>query len=183
MHLADLHWQHFQGQRIWDSQHRNFTTFPASALGWLHVPIISSSLSEKTGAASANQTSQKKKFKTYLMSLKTVNVSLALNDEGWIPCLALGTSGHRHPEGRMEKVLCLQLLAPGIFSPLPLINMQKVTGQVMEYPIFPLLSSSGGFGCTGEGSGGSGCPLLHIPALSATATSHVLLPWALVRMI
>lgn len=51
----------------------------------------------------------------------------------------------------------------------------------MEYPILPLLSSPGGFGCAGEGSGGSGSPLSHIPALYATAILCVLLPWALVR--
>lgn len=88
-----------------------------------------------------------------------------------------------HPEGRLEKLLCLQLLAPGMFLPLLLSNMQKVHGQVTEYPIFPLLSSPGGFDRAREGSGGSGSPLSHIPALSATATSCVLLPWALVRVI
>lgn len=105
-----------------------------------------------------------------------MNVSLALNDEGWIPCLQLGTSGHRHPEGRLEKLLCLQPLAPGMFSPLLPGNMQKVQGRVMEYPIFPLLASPGGFGWAGEDSGGSGSSLSHIPALSATATSRVQLP-------
>lgn len=95
----------------------------------------------------------------------------------------LGTGNIRiwHPEGRLEKLLCLQLVATGMFLPLLLSNIQKVHAQVMEYPIIPLLSSPGGFGCAREGSGGSGSPLSHIPALSATATSHVLLPWALVR--
>lgn len=96
------------------------------------------------------------------MILKAVNVSLALNDEAWTPCLELGTSGHRY-EGRLEKILCLQLLAHGMFSPLLLNDMQKVHGQVMEYPILPLLSSPGAFGCIGEGSGGSGCPLSQHP--------------------
>lgn len=137
--------------------------------------------SEKAGAASADWSPQTKKVKAPLMSLKAVNVSLALNDEGRISCLELGTSGHRRPEGRLEKLLCMQPLAPGMFLPLLLSNMQKVPRQVMEYPIFPLLSSPGGFGCAGEGSGGSGPPLSHIPALYATAISCVPLPWALVR--